>query len=102
MSRDRKLVVALLGAIAILLALNLVGEPEAQADHGPPPDLLSAAPVPVAMSMIQDRANSTVYWAFRMWSDGSVDTTRVPFLATSNPDTACTILDACTVEVPID
>ncbi len=104
MTRDR-VIVALLGAIAILLAMNLLrGEPEAMGQAQNPPGLGDAPVVPVAMSVVQNTPDSTRYRVFRMWSDGSVDTTLLRFSAISggDPDAACNIQSACTVEVPID
>ncbi len=80
MSRDRKLVVALFGVVVVLLSLSLgramgQGQPDT---HGAP----VAPVVPVAMSVQQ--IHFCTYRVFRMWSDGSVNTTLVKFLCNSN------------------
>ena len=81
MNRQRA-IVALLGAIAILLALNLVSEPEAQAQHGPP-DILIAEPTVVAG---ETRVVGLGVRILRWWSDGTVDTSFVRFTGTESCD----------------
>ena len=74
-----------MGAIAILLALNLLrGEPEAMGQS--PPGLGEAPVVPVAMSVVGTRI-------YRMWSDGSVDSTLVQF------SPSCIVANTCTDKV---
>ena len=66
MTRDR-VIVAMLGAVAVLLALNLLrGEPEAQAQQGPP----SAAPTVVGGDVTGAGGVDRIY---QFWSDGTVD-----------------------------
>ncbi len=101
MSRDRKLVVALLGVVAVLLALNLVkGEPEAMGQS--PPGLADAPVVPLAMSVVNDPSHSRRVRVFRMWSDGSVDSTYHRYATDAGPTTCNLTGTFCTVQLPID
>ncbi len=96
MNRQR-LIVPVLGAIAILLALNLVkGEPEAQAQHGSSSDFLSALPTVVAGSTV--KVGSVTDRLYRFWSDGTVDVSVRHFDGTSD---SCTLEFACGPEVMI-
>ena len=89
MTRDR-VIVAMLGAVAILLALNLLrGEPEAQAQNGPP-FLDSAEPtvVSIVLALPNTNDNQRIY---RGWSDGAVDMTYVKWGAVGS----CDIVSTC-------
>ena len=100
MTKGQRTITALLGAITILLALNLVSEPEAMGQGQPDsPGAPDAAVVPVAMSVVPAGIR---YRVFRMWSDGSVDTTLVRF--SGSPGFACFLHGegTCTVDVPTD
>ncbi len=101
MSRDRKLVVALLGVVVVLLSLSL-GRAMGQGQPDPPgaPD---APVVPVAMHVDRITTGNRQYRVFRMWSDGSVDTTLLVFEVGPFPGSpGCDIQTSCTVDVPID
>ena len=69
MNRQRA-IVALLTVFCVLLALNLLkGEPEAQAQHGPP-DTLFAEPTVIAGAVDPGGELDRIY---RFWTDGTVD-----------------------------
>ena len=88
----------LLAVIAALLAANLFvnlppQEAKAQLHHHPPP------PTVVTMS-IHTTPSGEFARVFRLWSDGSVDTTRVIFETLPESLMGCEILDTCTRDVP--
>ena len=93
---------AWLGALCVLLPLNLLnGSTEAHAAN------VAAGPtlIPVSISTTQiigTNGSGAASWpVFRMWSDGSVNTTLVKFVCNS-PQPLCNIQTSCTVEVPVD
>ena len=93
MSNDRKLVVALLGVVVVLLSLSF-GRAMGQAQPDPP-GLGDAPIVPVALSANGNRI-------YRMWSDGSVDSTHIKFFYGPGPPSAlhhCIVQTTCTDQV---
>ena len=99
MSKGQRAIATLLAVIAVLLTLNLGRFTQAEA-VGP------TGPVPVGIAAHQYNAGGTGGGAsdrtrvFRLWSDGSLDTT---FIVHDAPGgiPGCEVASACTRAVPI-
>ena len=78
MNRGQKMTISLLGAIAVLLALNVVTASNrvfAQAEKVP---LLAVTPVSIAVAPENRHGAAEPRWlVFRLWSDGTVDVNHV-------------------------
>ena len=78
MTRGQKMTLSLLGAIAVLLALNVVTASNhvfAQQEKVP---LLAVTPVAITVASEQRHGENEPRWlVFRLWSDGTVDVNHV-------------------------
>jgi hypothetical protein len=85
MNNGQRTIPALLAVIAVLLGLNIVAK-ESPAAMGQAAAEMQE-PVPVAMSVTQiigDNGAGIRQWrAFRLWSDGGIDTTLATFVGPS-------------------
>ncbi len=97
--------IALLGALCVLLALNLMGGAQAPAEGAEP---VTGAPTAVGMSAFQDVTNNgagtTQYRVFTQWSDGRVTWTYMTWPTCSELTVNCTgdLPSSCPADITAD
>ena len=78
MTRGHKMIISLLGAIAVLLALNIVTASNTVFAQTPKVPLLAVKPVSITVAQEERNGPSEPRWlVFRLWSDGTVDVNHV-------------------------